>query len=84
MCIFMQITMDINTGKNQRESFESTMTSDDSFMTVLEGLIAIEEIRDVPQRQWVSMATAVLTEREWPLHPFPLQLLLAAVAVAVN
>ena len=31
------------------------------------------------QRQWPS-----LTEREWPLHPFPLQLPLAAVAAAVN
>ena len=40
--------------------------------------------RDVHQRQWVSTATAVLTEQEWPFHPFPLQLLLAAVAVAVN
>ena len=28
--------------------------------------------RDVCQRQRVPMATAVLTEREWPLHPFPL------------
>ena len=26
--------------------------------------------RDVPQRQRVSTATAVLTEREWLLHPF--------------
>ena len=40
--------------------------------------------RDVPQRQRVSTATAVLTERERPLHPFPLQLLLGAVAAAVN
>ena len=40
--------------------------------------------RDVPQRQRVSMATAVLTERERPLHPFPLQLPLGAVAAAVN
>ena len=40
--------------------------------------------RDVPQRQWVSTATAVLTEWEWPLHPLPLQLLLGAVAAAVN
>ena len=38
----------------------------------------------VPQRQRVSMATAVLTERERPLHPFPLQLPLGAVAAAVN
>ena len=40
--------------------------------------------RDVRQRQWVSMAMAILTERERPLHPFPLQLLLGAVAAAVN
>ena len=40
--------------------------------------------RDVPQRQWVSMATAVLTERERPSHPFPLQLPLGAVAATVN
>ena len=40
--------------------------------------------RDVPQRQRVSRATAVLTERERPLHPFPLQLPLGAVAAAVN
>ena len=40
--------------------------------------------RDVPQRQRVSTATAVLTERERPLHPFPLQLPLGAVAAAVN
>ena len=41
-------------------------------------------IRDVPQWQRVSTATAVLMEREWPLHPFLLQLLLGAVAAAVN
>ena len=40
--------------------------------------------RDVPQRQRVSTAMAVLTERERPLHPFPLQLPLGAVAAAVN
>ena len=40
--------------------------------------------RDVPQRQRVSTATAILTEREQPLHPFPLQLPLGAVAAAVN
>ena len=40
--------------------------------------------RDVRQRQQVSTATAVLTEWEWPLHPFPLQLPLAAVVAAVN
>ena len=40
--------------------------------------------RDVRQRQQVSMAMAVLTEREQPLHPFPLQLLLAAVAATIN
>ena len=40
--------------------------------------------RDIRQRQRVSKATAILTEREWPLHPFPLQLPLAAVAAAVN
>ena len=40
--------------------------------------------RDVPQRQWVSTAMAVLVERERPLHPFPLQLLLGAVVAAVN
>ena len=40
--------------------------------------------RDVPQRQRVSTATAVLTEWEWLLHPFPLQLLLGAVAAAIN
>ena len=40
--------------------------------------------RDVRQRQRVSTAMAALTEREQPLHPFPLQLPLAAVAAAVN
>ena len=41
-------------------------------------------MRDVRQQQWESMATAVLMERDQPLHPFPLQLLLAAVAAIVN
>ena len=36
-------------------------------------LQAVVETRDVPQRQRVSTSTAVLTEWEWPLHPFPLQ-----------
>ena len=40
--------------------------------------------RDVPQWQRVSTATAILMEREWPLHPFPLQLPLGAVVAAVN
>ena len=40
--------------------------------------------RDVHQRQRVSTAMAVLMERESPLHPFPLQLPLAAVAAAIN
>ena len=39
--------MDINGAKNQRESFESAVTSDDSFMTASEGLIATEEMDDV-------------------------------------
>ena len=42
------------------------------------------EARDVRQWQRVSMARAVFTEQEWPLHPFPLQLPLAAVAAAIN
>ena len=33
---------------------------------------------------YVDESTAVLTERERPLHPFPLQLPLGAVAAAVN
>ena len=41
-------------------------------------------IRDVPQRQQISTSTAVLMEQEWPLHPFPLQLPLAAVVDAIN
>ena len=41
-------------------------------------------IRDVRQRQWVSMATVVLMEWEWPLHPFPVRLLLPTIAAAVN
>ena len=39
--------MDINGAKNQRESFESAVTSDDSFVTALEGLIATEEMDNV-------------------------------------
>ena len=39
--------MDINGAKNQRESFESAATSDDSFMTASEGLIVTEEMDDV-------------------------------------
>ena len=47
----MQPAMDINAAKNQRESFKSAVTSDDSFMTASEGLIAMEEmdhIEDYP------------------------------------
>ena len=36
--------MDMNAAKNQRESFESVVTSDDSFLTASEGLIATEEM----------------------------------------
>ena len=39
--------MDINGAKNQRETFESATTSDDSFITASEGLIAMEEMDDV-------------------------------------
>ena len=39
--------MDINGAKNQRESFESAVTSDDSFITASEGLIAMEEMDHV-------------------------------------
>ena len=45
---------------------------------------AIVGTRDVPQRQQVSTAMAVLMEWERPLHPFPLQLPLGADAAAVN
>ena len=40
----MQIATDMNTVKNQHESFEFVVTSNDSFMTASEGMIAIEEI----------------------------------------
>ena len=43
----MRPAMDINAAKNQRESFESAVTSDDSFMIALEGLIMTEEMDDV-------------------------------------
>ena len=33
--------------KKQRESFESAVTSDDSFVTASEGLIAMEEMDNV-------------------------------------
>lgn len=36
--------MDMNAAKNQPELFRFAVTSDDSFMAVLEGLIAMEEI----------------------------------------
>ena len=39
--------MDMNAAKNQRESFESAVTSDDSFITSLEGLITMEEMDNV-------------------------------------
>ena len=39
--------MDINAAKDQRESFESAVTSDDSFVTASEGLIATEEMDNV-------------------------------------
>ena len=39
--------MDMNAAKNQRESFESAVTSDDSFVTASEGLIATEEMDNV-------------------------------------
>ena len=39
--------MDINAAKNQRESFESAVTSDDLFMTASEKLIATEEMDHV-------------------------------------
>ena len=46
--------MDINRAKNQRESFESAATSDDSFMTASEGLIVMRSGRshsgDAPHR----------------------------------
>ena len=43
----MQTTMDMNTAKNQGESFKSTVTSDDSFITSSEGLITMEEMDNV-------------------------------------
>ena len=46
-CISVLSAMDINTAKNQRVSFESVVTSDDSFMTASEGLIAMEEMDHV-------------------------------------
>ena len=39
--------MDINTAKYQCESFESAGTSENSFMTASEGLIAMEEMDHV-------------------------------------
>ena len=47
MCVFVQTTMDMNAAKNQRESFESAVTSDDSFINASEGLIAMEEMDSV-------------------------------------
>ena len=47
--------MDINAAKDQRESFESAVTSDDSFVTASEGLIATEEmdhVEDYPRLEW--------------------------------
>ena len=48
----MRPTIDINLAKHQRESFESTVTSDNSFITDSEGLIAMEEmchVEDYPR-----------------------------------
>ena len=39
--------MDINAAENQRESFQSIVTSDDLFLTASEGLIATEEMDHV-------------------------------------
>ena len=39
--------MEMNAAKNQRESFESAVTSDDSFVTASEGLLATEEMDNV-------------------------------------
>ena len=39
--------MEMNVAKNQRESFESAVTSDDSFVTTSEGSIATEEMDNV-------------------------------------
>ena len=39
--------MEMNAAKNQRESFESAVTSDVSFVTASEGLIATEEMDNV-------------------------------------
>lgn len=36
--------MGMNAAKNQRESFQSAVTSNDSFMAASEGMIATEEI----------------------------------------
>ena len=45
----MQHAMDVNTAKNQLNSFHSAMTSNDSFMTTSEGLVATEEMdQDYP------------------------------------
>ena len=40
----MRTAMDMDAAKNQRESVESAATSDDSFVTASEGLIATKEI----------------------------------------
>ena len=48
----MRPAIDINTAKDQRESFEFAVTLDDSFITTSEGLIATEEmdhVEDYPQ-----------------------------------
>ena len=39
--------MDMNAAKDQRESFEFAVTSDDSFITGLEGLITTEDMDNV-------------------------------------
>ena len=39
--------MDINAAENRCESFQSVVTSDDLFLTALEGLIATEEMDHV-------------------------------------
>ena len=49
--------MDINTAENQRESFQSVVTSDDLFLTDSEGLIAMEEmdhVEDYPLLEYTA------------------------------
>ena len=55
----------MNVAKNQHKSFKSAMISDDSFMTVSEGLIAMEEIDFV---EYYPLLECTATSEEQTLH----------------